>query len=302
MDDQLSNKHGFTLIEILIALAISGIVSTALITTFLSQQKSYVVQENVAGMQQNLRGGMEIMTGEIRLAGYPGDDPGNKVDDVGILDISPRDIDNNIDVTMNGNGAVKVAFAVWDDKNDENDENDEFTRKVISFSIADSPIGTPDGDLDLTRDEGAGRQLLAENIEAMGFAFAYDADDDGNLDVYASSAGDKVIWAVDSDGDNTLDLNLDTNNDGDIDSADGPASGNGLITGVTIPTINVGDIRAVRIWLLARTDQKDRDYVNGHTYVVGHKVISPSTDGDTNNDSYRMRLLTTTVKCRNLGL
>jgi type IV pilus assembly protein PilW len=288
MDYKLSNKHGFTIIELLIALTISGIVSAALITTFLSQQKSYVVQGHVAAMQQNLRGGMEMMTREIRLVGY---DPDN-VGGMGILDISPRDINDNIDITMNGNGAIQVA-ADFDDSGGSNASD------FISFSIADSPIGTPDGKLDLTRNAGAGRQLLAENIEAMGFAFAYDADGDGNLDV---SAGGNVIWAVDSDGDNALDLNLDTNDDGDIDSADGPAGGNGLITGTAIPNINVGNIRAVRIWLLARTDQRDPDYINGHTYVVGHKVISPNTDGDSTNDSYRMRLLTTTVKCRNLGL
>ena len=290
MDYKLSNKHGFTIIELLIALAISGIVSAALITTFLSQQKSYVVQENVAGMQQNLRGGMEMMTREIRLAGYDRNNAGG----MGILDISPRDINDSIDVTMNGNGAVQVAA-------DFNNNGLSDASDIISFSIADSPIGTPDGNLDLTRDAGAGRQLLAENIEAMGVAFAYDEDGDGNLDV---SAGGNVIWAVDSDGDNDLDLNLDTNDDGDIDSTDGPGvSGNGLITGSAIvPNINIGDIRAVRIWLLARTDREDREYVNGHTYVVGHKVISPSTDGNANNDAYRMRLLTTTMKCRNLGL
>ena len=290
MDYKLSNKHGFTIIELLIALAISGIVSAALITTFLSQQKSYVVQENVAGMQQNLRGGMEMMTREIRLAGYDRNNAGG----MGILDISPRDINDSIDVTMNGNGAVQVAA-------DFNNNGVSDASDIISFSIADSPIGTPDGNLDLTRDAGAGRQLLAENIEAMGVAFAYDEDGDGNLDV---SAGGNVIWAVDSDGDNDLDLNLDTNDDGDIDPADGPGvSGNGLITGSAIvPNINIDDIRAVRIWLLARTDREDREYVNGHTYVVGHKVISPGTDANANNDAYRMRLLTTTVKCRNLGL
>ena len=110
--------------------------------------------------------------------------------------------------------------------------------------------------------------------------------------------------AVDSDGDNDLDLNLDTNNDGDIDATDGPGPGNnGLITGVTIvPDIAISDIRAVRIWMLARTGRRDNDFLNSHTYVVGHKVITPSTDAVSDNDNLRMRLLTTIVKCRNLGL
>lgn len=294
MDHNASNNYGFTIIELLIALAISGIVSTALITTFLSQQKSYVVQDNVAAMQQNLRGGMEMMAREIRLAGYNRD---NVAGTMGILDICPRDINYNIDVTMNGNGAIQIAFE------DLDDTDGLFSRETISFSLADLPFGTPDGNFELTRDagKGSGRELLAENIEAMGMAFAYDADGDGNLDV---SAGGNVIWAVDSDGDNDLDLNLDTNDDGDIDPADGPgAGGSGLITGSAIvPNINIDSIRAVRIWLLARTERRDPNYVNGQTYVVGHKVISPRTDGNANNDSCRMRLLTTTVKCRNLGL
>ncbi|HGY11110.1 MAG TPA: prepilin-type N-terminal cleavage/methylation domain-containing protein, partial [Desulfobacterales bacterium] len=60
-----SKEHGFTLIEILITMAITGIVSAAIFTSFQSQQKSYVVQESVAAMQQNLRAGMDIMVREI---------------------------------------------------------------------------------------------------------------------------------------------------------------------------------------------------------------------------------------------
>lgn len=68
-----SGKHGspgFTLIEVIIALAILGIATTAIFTTFLSQQKAYVIQNSVAEMQQNLRGGMQFLEMDARNAGY----------------------------------------------------------------------------------------------------------------------------------------------------------------------------------------------------------------------------------------
>jgi len=66
-------KHGspgFTLIEIMIALVILGIAAAAIFTTFISQQKAYVVQNAVAEMQQNLRGGMQFLEMDARNAGY----------------------------------------------------------------------------------------------------------------------------------------------------------------------------------------------------------------------------------------
>jgi len=113
----------------------------------------------------------------------------------------------------------------------------------------------------------------------------------------------------DSDGDNDLDMNLDTNGDGNIDANDDPG-GDGLIdgqaladfSGNTIADVATDDIRAVRIWILARIRMEDRTFLNTRTYVVGNKVITPNTDADPNNDNCRMRLLTTTVKCRNMGL
>ena len=63
------NTNGFTLIEILVALVLSIIVMAAIYSTFHSQQKSYMVQEQVAAMQQNLRAAMFYMEREIRMAG-----------------------------------------------------------------------------------------------------------------------------------------------------------------------------------------------------------------------------------------
>ncbi|MBW1937728.1 MAG: prepilin-type N-terminal cleavage/methylation domain-containing protein [Deltaproteobacteria bacterium] len=279
-----SKSNGFTLVELLVAMAISGIVAGAIFTAFQSQQKSYLIQDQVTEMQQNLRAGMDIMVRDIRMAGYSQGAPG-----FGITDISPRDTDDNVDITITGNGSFEFTA-------DFDDNGTLSGGETISYSVYDSPVDTPDGRNDLGRNSGGGRQLVAENIEALGFAYAFDANGDGILDTYNVGGNNQVIWAVDSDGDNDLDLNLDTNGDGNIDENDGPAGGNGLIGGTAIPAdIAPQDIRAVRIWMLARTGHGDKSFLNTKTYTVGNKVITP-------NNNLRMRLLTTSVKCRNMGL
>lgn len=65
----MGNK-GFTLVEIMVAIAISGIVMASVYTAFISQQKSYLAQEQVAEMQQNIRAGVNVMVREIRMAGF----------------------------------------------------------------------------------------------------------------------------------------------------------------------------------------------------------------------------------------
>jgi type IV pilus assembly protein PilW len=63
------SNHGFTLTELLVAMAISGIVISAVYATYHSQQKAYIIQEEVAAMQQKLRAAMYYMTQQIQQAG-----------------------------------------------------------------------------------------------------------------------------------------------------------------------------------------------------------------------------------------
>ena len=71
MDYYDRNKEsGFTLVELLIAMTIGLIILAALSSTFLMQRKAYDVQEQIVEMVQNARAAMDIMSREIRMAGY----------------------------------------------------------------------------------------------------------------------------------------------------------------------------------------------------------------------------------------
>jgi len=64
------DQQGITLVELLVYMAIVGIVMGAIYTTFLRQQDSYLVQERVAILQQNLRGAMAMIASDLKMAGY----------------------------------------------------------------------------------------------------------------------------------------------------------------------------------------------------------------------------------------
>jgi type IV pilus assembly protein PilW len=133
---------------------------------------------------------------------------------------------------------------------------------------------------------------VAYDIEAVGFAYAFDDDGDGALD---QSGGGNIIWAVDSNlGDDKLDNLLDTNDDGIIDEND--TEGGVNMAG----QVDIANIRAVRIWLLARTRQPIKGHTDNQTYAVGANHRGPA-DGDW-DPSRRRLLLTTTVYCRNMGI
>jgi type IV pilus assembly protein PilW len=250
-------NSGFTLIEVLIALVVTMIIMGGAYSAFNGYQKQTTIQTNVSDAQQTLRAAMDFMVREVRMAGYDPESDRN----TGIEDVS---------IDAANNSSIEFTFAVDSD----GDGNIDGTDRII-YSIADMPISAPDGTFDLAREEnGGGRQLMAKSIISLGLAYAYDSNDDGELDRDGSG---NVIWAID-DGGNWSQLDLSTGN-----------------TSVTGTAVDERTIRAVRIWMLAQSQAPDPNYTDTNTYIVGPHVRVP-------NNNFRHRLLERTVLCRNMGL
>ncbi|MBW1945445.1 MAG: PilW family protein [Deltaproteobacteria bacterium] len=272
---KMMQENGVTLVELLVAMTIGLVVMAAIYSTYISQQQQYLVQEQVSGMQQNLRASVYFIARETRMAGYDPTESGNFA---------------LTNVTLDGNGDSTITFQA-----DFDDDGTLGADETIAYSIFDSGA---DGITDLARNDGGGNQLLAQGVESLGLAYAFDEDGDGELD----TSGGNVIWAVDTNGDNQLDLNLDTDGDGVINISDDTTPGNGVLEGVTLvalglPNVPLANIRAVKIWILARTDKVIRGFHDTDSYVVGRRVITPVGD----DNKFKRRLLTTTVRCRNLN-
>ena len=148
------NENGFTLVELLVAMAISVIVMASIGYVYYTQQKSYVAQEQISAMQQNLRAAMYYMEREIRMAGF---DP-TQSNTPGIQTASPNTMRFTLDITDDTDTGPPDG--------DTGDANED-----ITYSLADND---GDGDNDLERNGN----LIAENIDALDFVYL---DADGNI-------------------------------------------------------------------------------------------------------------------------
>ena len=158
----IKSDRGFTLTELMIAMVLTGLVMSVVYSTYYSQQKSATVQEQVSGMQQNLRMAMYYMESEIRMAGY---DPTGTAG-AGIQTPNANTIRFTMDIA--GDPGTGDGDGVLDDPGED-----------VTYVLYDAD---GDGDNDLGRDTGAGNVLFAENIDALNFIYL-DAENNvtGNL-------------------------------------------------------------------------------------------------------------------------
>lgn len=91
-------SRGFTLVELLIAVAIAGIVMAGIYSVYVSQQTSYAAQTQVTALEQKVRAAMYFMQRDISMAGC---DPTGRAD-AGILTAGSHSIRFTED--LNGNG------------------------------------------------------------------------------------------------------------------------------------------------------------------------------------------------------
>jgi len=94
-----NGQKGFSLIELMVAIAIASVLMAAISTFYHSQLKTHVTQQEIADMQQDARAAMYMMTREIRMAGY---DPLNSGATIRLADATEIAFDSDSDGTANG--------------------------------------------------------------------------------------------------------------------------------------------------------------------------------------------------------
>lgn len=126
-------QKGFTLIELLAAMAISAIVLMALTTTFISQSRSYDAQDAINAMQQSARAAMDMITREVRMAGYNTNGTFNFV--AIPYDATQLRILANLNGDADTNGANEDITYAYDSTNDQIDRTTGGTTEALVDNI-----------------------------------------------------------------------------------------------------------------------------------------------------------------------
>jgi type IV pilus assembly protein PilW len=187
MDGMLRKRSGFTLVEILVALVLAGLVSAAVYNVYISQNKSYAVQDRVAEMQQNLRAAMYMMIREIRMAGY---DPSGASNVGFVTALASGDPDKDDDAkkatttddeytTDPRTRAIdRVAFTIDDDGDGTiEDINEDKVEERVAYRLLE------DGRLQRLSAGASIWQTLAEDIDALDFVYLDEGGSVLNLSV-----------------------------------------------------------------------------------------------------------------------
>ncbi|MFH7320902.1 prepilin-type N-terminal cleavage/methylation domain-containing protein [Desulfurivibrio sp. D14AmB] len=144
-------QQGFTLVEVMIALLIGGVVMAAVMTTFRVQHNTYLAQDQVVEMQQNLRVAMDMLSREIRSAGF---DPTGE-SGAGIVDADENQLRFTRDLDASGGTYISPTDTF---------ENDPSERISYQLNVNPPSLGRTTGN-------GVVPQPVADNIVALEFLY-----------------------------------------------------------------------------------------------------------------------------------
>jgi len=321
--------QGFTMIELLVAMAITIVVMAAIFMTFKSQQDSYVVQDQVTRMQQNLRGAMYVMTRDIQMAGFfTNFDTGTNTTDWDNLD--------DDDDTSTGTEAIRPLVygsdnvtATGDDIQDGSDvlvivkADPVFGRELGTGPPLEEAMGgvvtLNDRDLDGVTsnnpdlDNGANRfgLLVKRDLTDADFFEVTNNSDTittrESLSVNYTSGDsiyrtDVIIYKVNEDATHpALERRNLSSNSGSITVAEDIDSlqvryrlNTGSWVKASSASFNPANVRAIEVSLLARTGRPIRGYTGPSTYSLGGDTVTATT-------GYRRKVLTSVIETRNIG-
>ena len=218
-----SRSVGLTLVELMVALVVSLILTAGIISIFIQSRTSYQVQESLTKARADGAAAISILEQEIRVAGYPQD---------------ALILESGIAGTGGATGASTHALAsaptvTWDAATTTDNAIIVQRRSPAAghlncagevfaanaFVSERFSVGTADGRTGLLCEGLADRVVLVEDVTGLTFTYGEDTDDDGVPNGYVPIANVVnlnnvvsvgVTVAVDVDYPGMPDLSLST--------------------------------------------------------------------------------------------
>ena len=163
----IKSGNGFTLVELLVTMVIATIVLSGVYIAYRRQVGIYVVQEQVVGMQQNVRYSMNYMLRSIRMSGF---DP-QRTNLFGFV--------TNFSTPYDTAGATTdeshIAFAIDNDGDGIQDPNE---LELVAYRLDADRLQKLTFDAALP--PNASWETVAENVDALNFVYL-DGNDPPNI-------------------------------------------------------------------------------------------------------------------------
>jgi prepilin-type N-terminal cleavage/methylation domain-containing protein len=174
-------ERGMTLIELLIAMVIMGLLGAGVYQTFIGQQHTYEVQDQVVDLQQNARIAINQMVRDLRMAGF------GRIDSKTFgVDGMHGNYKSIISPANDGKGLTVIAgyqeMTTLDDHGGEKDGNGIYLNSIGAYKVKLK-------DASGFSDQGGKRYICIngteshriQNITGNVVEFFTDAKDDGRL-------------------------------------------------------------------------------------------------------------------------
>jgi type IV pilus assembly protein PilW len=129
----ISRQTGFTMVDILVGLAMASVLMVAMVSLFTTMGRSYTTQNVAADVQQIARGGVELMIQEIRMAGL--NPTGSAA--AGIVDSFDKDdgFHDDHDGLIAPTDASNLAFTMDADMDGRIDHCNNVNNELIAYRI-----------------------------------------------------------------------------------------------------------------------------------------------------------------------
>jgi type IV pilus assembly protein PilW len=137
------NQSGLTLIELLIAMVVAGMLLAGMVMAFTGQSRTYNTQQEVSALQEDLKASLQLMSRDIRMAGFAGQ--GTAAPAPGILT------------------ATNTVFRSTQNLNEDGDTADADEDVAYSLNATTSLRRSTDG--------AATYQPVMDNITNLGFEY-----------------------------------------------------------------------------------------------------------------------------------
>lgn len=270
MNRQETGTGGFTLVEMMIAIAIFGVVLTGIYSVYQAQVRSHYTQQQIMDMQQNIRAALYLMEREIKMAGL---NPAG-ADGIGITLADAHSLGFNMDFTG--------AF------NDGDDDDED--------GIVDEGANGMDDNGNGLIDEADEAEWYDGDVddpnEQVVYMLSNDADANGRNDGLPTENADGGACHLWRNGER-LALNIDALNFVYLD-----------INGVPLatPVADPSAIRSIQVSLVVRSGEKPSKYSYGYVDGKAYQDQQGIEILPQQNDSFRRISMNMEAKCRNMGL